>query len=60
MKKQYVIAEKTSEEDMRLWGGAYWNDETGFGDYSGARIFTKEEKENMYLPVGGVWMEVSS
>ena len=57
MEKHFIIAEKISTENMMDWGQTYWNNETGFGDYQSAEVFTEEEKETMYLPVGGYWVE---
>ena len=50
---KYLIEDTFTEDD------SYWSNEQGWVCQNDADVFTKEEKENVYLPIGGRWVKIS-
>lgn len=51
--KTYVIVEDGAEIPL------FWNNETGFGNFKSADVFTQKERNELNLPVGGRWQRFS-
>ena len=46
----------TQDDDEPL----YWNNETGWGDWLSATVFTSDERDHFNLPIDGTWRQITN
>lgn len=57
--KQFAYAIQHKLTTLNTPGALFWNIGWGWNNYSGATIYSIDEKDTLNLPINGVWISVT-